>query len=286
MVLQTKYVMARVATVGLSCMLFGVASSAGLGVHNTAFAATTEKFADTNVTSSSKTELKNVIDKAELIITVNQKSNPSMVKELASSRTAALKVYNDSKATKTQISDVFDDLASYTNLFDKNGKQAVNMSDDSSLPTGSDVNNGLNVGYGGYGSAKAESEAENSSSGEPSKDNDKAGTSSENTNSGNKNSSSSTQSKENSHKDASSQQPTNETSHSNVGNTVVNGPTSSSHAVTTNSSSKKTKENLPGTGEDNQQTVVLSILGMLMTLGLGGTGLAMWLSKRSKVNKG
>jgi hypothetical protein len=285
MVLQTKYVMARVVTVGLSCMLFGVTSSDS-GVHNTAFAATTEKFADTNATSSSKTELKNVIDKAKLIITVNQKSNPSMVKELASSRTAALKVYNDSKATKTQISDVFDDLASYTNLFDKNGKQTTSMSDDDSLPTGSNMNNGVNVGYGGYGSAKAESEAEESSTVDPDKDNDKAGTSGEDTSSGYEESSSTAQSKENSHGDASPQRPTNETSHSNVGNTVVNGPTSSSHAVTTNSSSKKTKENLPGTGEDNQQTVGLSILGVLMALGLGGTGIALWLSKRSKVNKG
>ena len=299
MVLQTKYVVTRVATVGLSCMLFGAASAyTGSGVHNTAFAATTEKFADTNPTSSSKTDLKNVIDKAELIITVNQKSNPSMVKELIGYHTAALKVYNDTKATKTQVSDVFDDLASYTNMFDKDGKQSTDMSDDGSLPTGSDMNNGVNVGYGGYGSAEAESEAEESSAVDPVKDNDEAGTASEVLNSGNEDSNSDSEYNADSNDSQLSSAPVRESSHSKVGNTVVDGPTSSSHPVISSSSdsskgynssgnaNKKAKGNLPGTDEDSQQTVILSVLGVLIALGFGGTGLALWFSKRSKVDKG
>ncbi|WP_395409178.1 MULTISPECIES: hypothetical protein [Levilactobacillus] len=44
------------------------------------------------------------------------------------------------------------------------------------------------------------------------------------------------------------------------------------------------KDNLPGTGEDSNQTVLLATMGLLGILGLGGTALALWLRQRKHVN--
>jgi len=72
----------------------------------------------------------------------------------------------------------------------------------------------------------------------------------------------------------------------------VNGNriTPNHRGMVTNSSSNVArglrKGNLPTTGEQRRQTMVASILGILVAFGLGGTGLTMWLRKHSKVDKG
>jgi len=67
----------------------------------------------------------------------------------------------------------------------------------------------------------------------------------------------------------------------NAGSTTASSNTSSTTPVARANSKKG---NLPGTGEDSNQTVLLAAIGLLGILGLGGTALALWLRQRKHVN--
>ncbi len=67
----------------------------------------------------------------------------------------------------------------------------------------------------------------------------------------------------------------------NTGSSTGSSNVSSTKPVT---KSHSKKGNLPGTGEDSKQTVLLATIGLLGILGLGGTALALWLRQRKHVN--
>lgn len=72
----------------------------------------------------------------------------------------------------------------------------------------------------------------------------------------------------------------------------VNAPGNAGRHVSSSSASSTTpakanttkKGNLPGTGEDSRNVVLISVIGILSILGLGGTALALWLRQRKHVN--
>ncbi|MFD1454777.1 hypothetical protein ACFQ44_03640 [Levilactobacillus lanxiensis] len=68
------------------------------------------------------------------------------------------------------------------------------------------------------------------------------------------------------------------------GNAGTTTGSSNTSTPTTVAKSHSKKGNLPGTGEDSNQTVLLAIIGLLGILGLGGTALALWLRQRKHVN--
>ncbi|MFD1454781.1 hypothetical protein ACFQ44_03660 [Levilactobacillus lanxiensis] len=59
---------------------------------------------------------------------------------------------------------------------------------------------------------------------------------------------------------------------------------SNTSRTTPDAKSQSKKGNLPGTGEDSNQTVLLATIGLLGILGLGGTALVLWLRQRTHVN--
>ncbi|AYM02597.1 hypothetical protein [Levilactobacillus yiduensis] len=68
-----------------------------------------------------------------------------------------------------------------------------------------------------------------------------------------------------------------------LGNSGSSSSSTSSTAVSPTKTNSK-KSNLPGTGEDSHNVVLISVIGILSILGLGGTALALWLRQRKHVN--
>jgi len=246
-------------------------------------------YAATDLTTAKK-NLKAYLDKGNIIL-ANKKVTGQAREIVQGYQDNATKAYNSGDAT--EVSRMTKALKSYYDAnYDSKGHTIDAKASDSP-----------DVDSMGSNAATAEepgtnSTSTNSNSSDPIKDTQDAHEYEESTaqdeNSGNHSIDNNTDSDDNSDSstiDSSSTKPDRHST-SEFSKESVNAPGNAGSITGSSNTSRTTpdakhnfkKGNLPGTGEDNKQTVLLATIGLLGILGLGGTALALWLRQRKHVN--
>jgi len=277
-----------------------------------------------NGIGTTKTELKQLINKSKLILSHTEHLDISYITPITKYQKAAQKVYDDKSATKAQIYTAWHNLQLPTSRFNDDGTMGDYEENNNSVDIGGEGatqdskdggDNTVNTGDNATDNSHVDPIKDADTSNVPNKVNNNkdkgnsASTGSSSTNYGNQQTNTtvtkvkhpkrSNQDTGMVSKTSASRGTDNESKqldrHTNTGiahSSKVDGnrDTTNNPGTTTNSSSNvakgSRKGNLPTTGEQWRQTMVASILGVLVAFGLGGTGLAMWLRKHSKVDKG
>lgn len=233
----------------------------------------------TQTVAEAKADLQNAVDYFKAIVAKNSKDSglKGVYKE-------AQTTLNDNKATVDDLQSASLALNQYRDGYNSDGSIKNDSGDEEAVEAG-DNHGGTGIEDSGNTASSSDPVADTQDAHEyeesTAQSDASSGTNSDNSDSDSGSSAaSSTSSKPDSHS-ASEFSKESINAPGNAGSTTASSNTSSTTPVARANSKKG---NLPGTGEDSNQTVLLAAIGLLGILGLGGTALALWLRQRKHVN--